>query len=277
MPPSAAELAERIRREAFLYRKSFRHLVTPKPPAAQTVFVGGVQRSGTNMLMQILDASLETDVFHENDERAFDNYMMRERPIIHSLIVGSRASVVVVKALTEAHNFKALLDEFAPAKGLWMIRRFEDAVNSTLKRWPGIRNMLDELVFDRDAAGWRGRGMTDETHRAVRALYRFKMNDASANALFWYYRNQLFFDQELDRDARVLAVEYERLVQAPRAEVNRIAAFTGIRSTTRMRDVPHTESVGRDAPPTIEAEVRALCEAMQERLASAAAKLAVRV
>lgn len=264
IPPS--EIAERLREEAFLKFKLLKQQLSPRQGEPMRVFVAGVHRSGTNMLMLILDASLETDVFHENDNRAFDDYIMREPEIIRSLIERSNAPVVVVKALHEAHRLTGFLDDFAPAKGLWMIRYFEDSVNSSLKRWPKTRNKLEILLEDRDGADWRGSGMTDETHRIVKEHYRPGMNNASASALFWYYRNQLFFDQELDRDPRVLAIEYEELVRAPDIAVERIASFIGIGASERMKRISHSESVRKNPPPDIAPHVKALCEAMQKRL-----------
>ena len=50
-----------------------------------TLLVAGVQRSGTNMVMDVLERSLETDVYHERDPRAFDNYEMRPLEVIRGL------------------------------------------------------------------------------------------------------------------------------------------------------------------------------------------------
>ena len=261
-----AEITERLRSEAFLKLKVLKQQLSPCKGEALRIFVAGVHRSGTNMLMDILDASFETSVFHENDSRAFDNYIMREPRVIRSLIEHSRASVVVVKALHEAHRMRALLEDFAPAKGLWMIRYFADSVNSNLKRFPGNRNDLDAIVNDRRAGDWRGLGMADETYRIVKQHYRREMNDASANALFWYYRNQLFFDQGFDSDPRVLAIEYEELVRAPEPVIDVIAPFIGICASERMKRVSHSESVRKNLPPDIAPDVKALCEAMQQRL-----------
>ena len=263
---TTSDLAERLRDRAFLRVKALRQQLRPRSGIPQSVFVSGVQRSGTNMLMDILEASYETDVFHETDVRAFDDYAMREETVIESLIAQSNAPVVVVKALLEAHRVTGLMEHFAPAKALWMIRSFEDSVNSTVKRWPGNRNDIDRIVDDRDAGDWRGLGMTLETQEIVRKHYNPQMNDASANALFWYYRNQLYFDQRLDTEPRVLPVNYEELVSHPDLFVDSIATFLGIKATDRMRRVSHTESVRKSPAPDIAPDVHELCEAMQRRL-----------
>jgi hypothetical protein len=217
------------------------------------------------MLMDIFEASYETDVFHERDHRAFEKFIMRPPAVIHSLVERSNATVVVVKALHEADRIQKLMAEFAPAKALWMVRYYGDSVNSHLKRWPGTRNLIEKVVSDRNSAGWRTAGMTDETYRLVCELYRRELTPASAHALFWYYRNQLFFDQGLDRETDVMVVEYEELVREQHY-LDRIASFMGITPTDRMRRIAHRESVRKDAFPDIAPDVKALCDAMQARL-----------
>ncbi len=249
-----------------LAKRSRRLLTRPRSQRPVVIFVAGVHRSGTNMVLDVLDASMRTDVFGESDSRAFDNYVMRDVAVIERLVARSRADTVVVKALHEAHKLRELMDRFAPAKAIWPVRRFHDVVNSIVRRWPDYANDIDEIAADRRAGGWRSRGMTDETYRILRRHYRTGMDAASANALFWYYRNQLFFDQGLAADGRVLPIAYEALVHEPEACLSSLAAFAGISPTARMRRIPHGRSVGKDAPPTLLPDVHALCSDMERNL-----------
>ena len=261
-----------IRRISLLKSKNLRQrLAVPAPFRAdkQTVFVTGVQRSGTNMVMDVLERSWQTEVFHESDRRAFDDYVMRPPAVIGGLIDASPARWVVVKALHEAHDFAGLLDRFAPAKGIWMFRGYDDMINSNMANWPGGRNQIEDIVADRDRAGWRGKGMRDQTHATIRALYHPAMNDAAALGLFWYYRNQLFFDQQLAADRRVRLVRYEALVGAPARQVDAVARFLGLKPTAAMRRLIFAGSVAKQPPPEIEPAVRRLCDAMLARLVAA--------
>lgn len=218
------------------------------------------------MMMEILERSWDTEVFNEADPRAYDEFMLRDEQIIRDLIARSAAPVTVVKALHEAHSLVHLMEAFAPAKAIWMYRSFDDVVNSGLNRWPGLRNRIDKLVEDRSLAEWRGAGMTDETYETVRKHYREGIDSASATGLFWFYRNQLFFDQGLDRDARALLVRYEDLVHDNGRYTRHLADFLGIELTPAMQRVAHVQSVRKHAPPPMQAEIRALCETMQQSL-----------
>jgi len=231
-----------------------------------TVFVGGIQRSGTNMLMEVLERSLDTQVFHETDNRAFDGFMMRDESVIRELVEKSSAPLVVVKALHESHELDNLMERFAPSKAFWMVRRYDDMVSSNMKNWPGGRNQLENVIKDKRSAAWRGLGMTEETHAILRDAYRPGMNDASAIALFWFYRNQLFFDQKFDTDDRVLPIQYEFFVSSPAIHVRRIAEFIGCRPSQRMETLIHSRSIGKPKPSGIDPHVRELCDSMQERM-----------
>lgn len=231
----------------------------------QTVFVSGVQRSGTNMLMDVLERSFETEVFHESDSRAFDEYEMRPPEIIQRLIEASPARHVVIKALCELQEVRTLLDRFAPARVLWIVRDFRDVVNSHLALWKGMPESVHRIAADRESAGWRGRGMSDETHGIVRSLAEPDLGNASACALFWYFRNVLFFEQGLEADPRACLLRYERLVTHPHESFARAFDHLGIRYTPRVSRRVFASSVRRKAPPEIDPRIVRLCEDLTAR------------
>jgi len=234
--------------------------------APLTVFVASVQLSGTNMLMDVLEQNLATDVYHERDRRAFDNYMMRGEDVIKGLIAKSDFPVAVVKALHESHALNNLMARFAPAKSVWMFRSCGDMVNSNLRNWPGGRNQIEDLVEDRLSAAWRGQGMTDKTHATVREHHHRDMSDASAIALFWNYRNQLFFDQKLDENDDCLLMSYEWFIANPQQGVECFCRFLGLTPDAGMWEKIFERSIGRSTFPDIEPPIAQLCAAMHRRL-----------
>ena len=230
-----------------------------------TVFVAGVQRSGTNMVMDVLERSYATNVYHESDERAYDHYEMRQRETLRSLARGSKAAVVVFKALCELQELRCLLNEFTPARGVWIVRNYEDVVNSHLVLWTGMPHSVGQIVQDRNAAGWRGCGMSDATHALVRKLYHPNITNASACALFWYFRNVLFFEQDLDQDERMCLVRYESLVTEPEVQFSRLFDFFGIEYAPRISAKVFASSVRKGPLPDIEPAIREVCEDLAER------------
>ncbi len=231
------------------------------------VFVAGMQRSGTNMIMDVLERSYEADVYHERDPRAFDNYEMRDRAVIHRLAERSAAPVFVIKALCELQELRSLMDEFAPAKVVWVMRNYEDVVNSMLVSFRNQAKQVQRIVANRDDKGWwLGRGMSDETYALLKELVHADINDASASALQWYFRNVLFFEQGLDADPRVMAVSYESLVTDPQLQFKRIFDFLNLRFTPQVASIIFASSIRRRNPPEIEPAIRRVCEEMSARI-----------
>ncbi len=263
-------------------RANLRGLLTTKwcvqllrrpPSAARRLLVAGVQRSGTNMVMDVLERSYRTAVFHERDPRAFDNYQLRAEPVIDALFERSRAELVVVKCLMESHKLAVLLERFAPTKALWVFRDYRDVVNSMVRSFRNQAKQVARIARDRDADGWLGAGMSDETHAVVRRFAATPLDDLSAAAVQWYFRNIRFFEQGLADDPRVLPVCYEDLVTDPGPQFARIFRFAGLALEPRVVKQVRASSIGRHAEPALRPDVEARCTELYQRLTATAAKV----
>ncbi len=264
----AEKLLSRGERKLTLLAKSVRQRVSSTPEARSFVFVAGMQRSGTNMVMDVLERSLDTDVYHETDPRAFDKYEMRDHSVIRALADNSRAPFFVIKALCELDLLPNLMREFSPARTLWIVRDVEDVVNSATRSFRNFPAQVGRIAQDRNTAQWRGRGMSDETHARVRELYHPDINEATAAAITWYFRNVLFFEHGFERHPAVRAVCYERLVSEPDNQFREIFGFLGIPYSSRISGIVSASSIRKNPPPPIEPAVKALCDGLAERFAS---------
>lgn len=236
--------------------------------ARRHVFVAGMQRSGTNMLMDLIERSMLTDVYHERDPRAFDNYMMRELPVIRRLVEQSRAPHFVIKCLCELDRLPALMSEFQPSKALWIVREYRDAVNSALVSFGRFGAQVARVANDQAEEDWFARGMSAQTRDVVRRLWHDDMNDASAAALIWYFRNVLFFELGLDRSPRVKLLSYEGLVTRP-AEVCKDAFdFLDLPFAPFITRKVFASSISKKAPPPVEPAVAQLCDELMARFAA---------
>jgi hypothetical protein len=255
----ARDLSLRIRHSLWRYAKALRQRVLTQP-VAQHVFVAGMQRSGTNLLMDVLDASLATQVFHETDPRAFDRYEMRDLAVIKQLAENCPASVFVIKALCELDRIKLLMDAFTPAKTLWVVRDWRDSVNSAIKSFGNFVPQWQRLAHG-DTNDWRGRGMSLPTRELLAALYHPDASEAEGAAIMWFYRNALFFEQQLAADPRVRVVFYEDLVRQPMDEVAAVYDFLGLPGfSAAIASRIHARSVKHRSPSDISPSVVALCD-----------------
>jgi hypothetical protein len=133
-----------LEKRAFLASKYLVHnfrALSQKAKEKTTVIIAGHQRSGSNMLMDVLERSYETDVYHERDSRAFENYQMRDIPSIRSLHNASQSPCFVIKALCELQELPELMAAFSPASTVWLIRDYRDVVNSAVRSFPGLREI----------------------------------------------------------------------------------------------------------------------------------------
>lgn len=247
------------RRTKTLYQRVFSR------PVVEYVLVAGVQRSGTNLLMDILDANADTRVFHETDPRAFERYEMRDLAVIRHLAQHCPAPVFVIKALCELDRIKHLMDTFRPAKTVWVVRDWRDSVSSAIKSFGNFVPQWNRLARG-DAGDWRGRGMSAATRELLAALYHPDASEAEGAAIMWFYRNALFFEQQLAADPRVRVVFYEDLVQHPEREVEAVYGFLGLQGfNQRVAGRIHARSVKHRSPPDIAPAVAALCDELLAR------------
>ena len=259
----ARSLPMRMRHAAWRHGKALFQRVLPRP-FAQHVFVAGMQRSGTNLLMDVLDASAVTRVFHETDPRAFERYEMRDPAVIVQLAAKCPAPVFVIKALCELDRIPLLMDTFQPAKTLWMVRDWRDSVNSAIKSFGNFVPQWQRLMTG-DANDWRGRGMTPATRAVLAELYRPDASEAEGAAIMWYYRNIIFFEQ-LAADPRARVVFYEALVQHPMREVAAVYDFLALPGfNSGIAGRIHSRSVRHCSPPDIAPAVVALCDDLLAR------------
>lgn len=259
-----SKAAQKLERWLLLARKGLAHRLRGGS-GQRFVFVAGAQRSGTNMLMELLERSTMTDVYHERDTRAFQDYVMREPAVIRGLAQRSKAPVFAIKSLCELDRLPMLLGEFQPSQLVWIVRDYRDMINSALVSFPSLPGSVEKIYHDRTAAGWRSQGMSDETFAHIRRLYRPGMDAASAVALFWYLRNVLFFENGFEQDARVALTFYEQLVSEPERELRNVFDFLQLEYSPFVSKHVFASSIRRRAAPALDPAVDALCAGLLER------------
>jgi len=266
-------ITRKLNRMALIGAKTAIHYLRPpfsKETGKSVIFVTGVQRSATNMMMGILERSFETDVLHEWYKRAYHAYEMRSYEHIHPLVSASKASVVVLKALCEMPDMRTMLDEFQPARSIWMFRDYNDVVNSHIKIWFDMPKIIGEIVQKQsNYSTWHGRGISEKTHEQIKDVFHPDISNASAVALFWYFRNAFFWDQGLDDDERVYLAKYENIVADPAGQLEKLFGFLGLPCNRRSIAIVRSNSVKKSEPSKVDPAIRGLCDSMTARLENA--------
>lgn len=243
-----------------------RHGVTPGQ--AVPVYLVGLQRSGTNMLVRGLERAPEFEVRNENDRRLFHRFQLRSDEVVAAAIRRSRHAYVLVKPLCASHRVDELLalPQVAPGRALWAWRDVDDRARSEVAKFGdanlrALRAIADGTIGDR----WQGGRLDDDTRELIRGLDPARMDPHTGAALFWYVRNELFFRLGLHRRPDVLLCSYDALVADPPAALRRLCDFLGFAYDPRL--VAHVAArAPRRSRLPIDPRVRSRCEELTDRL-----------
>ncbi len=234
------------------------------------VFIFGCQRSGTTMVQQtLLDRSWRVLIMEEHDRRLVgddpDETTWQEGSIVFRRIRALPFEVVAVKPLVESYRVAELLDTAGRSSAIWMLRHYLDVSQSNLRRF-GLGNAHRDLepFLTGDALNWRCRGATEETRERVVGLLRDGLEPLDAAALFWWTRNQLYFDQRLSEDERIQVLRYEQVCSHPEDVVRSLSSHIGVSlpvhsTVPRVRSRRGADSIGELSP-----KIEQLCAKMWE-------------
>ena len=264
-----------VRRASRAWRKWRWRRSHPVPlGTAVPVWLVGVQRSGTNMVVRGLEESAEVEVHNENDRRAFDRFRLRADETVRDIVLASRHRFVLFKPLCDSHRVDELLALDTPSSGkaIWAYRGVDGRVRSALAKF-GDTNLrvLTEIAAGRGADRWQAQRLSDESLELLRSFDWSGVSPASAAALFWYVRNSLFFDLGLDARDDVLLSSYDRLVADPEAGTRAVAAFLGLAWDPGMASHVEKRSGAEASPLDLDPRVRLLCRQLEDRLDAVAA------
>jgi len=249
--------------------KHARQRMRPARDAATVLFVVGAQRSGTTMLLDALDAHPDTRVHHESDRRAFDD-AWRLRPLSErrDLVERARCTYVVMKPLLDLQHLDRLLGVHPGARAVFVLRNPLDVALSSVEKWgDALRAAVSRVANEDPCSHWMAERLPRARREALREMAGNGLDTATAAALRWWLRNELFFDLALDtRQDEVLPVRYETLVQNPEAGMEAIFAFLGLPPAPRACRRIGPGRVGRGSDLELDVAVVDRCHALEARL-----------
>ncbi|MFT4974545.1 MAG: glycosyltransferase involved in cell wall biosynthesis [Myxococcota bacterium] len=234
----------------------------------QVSFVFGCQRSGTKMVMWVLDKSPATRIYHENHAAAFRDFQLRPDPVVRALVHTSPAPAQIFKPICDSQRADEILDHHPHSRGLWIYRDPGDVANSAVHKW-GDHQLEVVAAAARGEAGdwgWRTADLPESVQADLRRVYRDDLTPHEGALLFWYMRNAFFFALGLDRDPRMRLVCYEHLVQQPEAAFRPLFTHTGVPFERRFVEAVRDSSIGRRPAPPARPEIAALIEGLKQRL-----------
>ena len=263
-------------------RKARKHVAIRRLPRHQgdplIVFEVGCQRSGTTMLGEVINRSLDTWVYFEHDRRAFRDFRLRTAEV-DRLARWPGRPVAVLKSIVDSQWTDRFLDRHPRSKAIWIYRGYADVARSAIAKWGGHQRRLIDGVRRRQLAelGWRGERLADHVVATIDRLHRPDLSVQEGAALFWWMRNSIVWDRGLADDERVLVVRYEDLVTDPTRYFERVFRFLGV-SFDPAFVTDTTPSSARGQPlDHVHPDITSLCDTMQHRLDGAYERSLARV
>jgi hypothetical protein len=253
------------------FRKWWQLYRTPHPTKKKLpVFIHGCNRSGTNMICGAIGKSPHGWDYKESEfSLAFNAYYLRADWVIEKLIQLTPAPIVSFGSILDSQFACDLLDRFEGAKAIWIYRRYEDVANSCARMQWGyhLKNLVGWVARgELEKLGARGNHISDDTIQLFGKLMREDLSNEDIACLYWYMRNQLYYDLNLYRDPRVMIVQYEDAVLNKEEVFRRIFSFFGFAYDPHVVDDIFASSVGKHPQPIIDPEIRKICDALQTRL-----------
>lgn len=191
------------------------------------LFIFGCQRSGTTMLVDLLDCSPDVTTFGEGTNRALHSHRLRSPERITRLIRSGPAPVTAMKPICDSQLADVILDQHHGSRAVWIWRNPVDVARSAIAHWGS--HQLEVMASIRsgrfDDVGWRGERIPAQTLDAICDTPLRTVWDGAV--LMWFMRTSLYLSLGLDNDPRVLLIDYDALLGHPRAAVEQLFGHIG--------------------------------------------------
>jgi len=154
---------------------------------------------------------------------------------------------------------------------IWVFRYYPDVVNSSIKlNWGKhckeyVENINAGIYFPYSEP----LNLSDKNVQLVKNLYHQGISVETCIAIIWYLRNTIFFDLNLAKNHCVLLVCYEKLVNNPEEEMQRIILFLGLKKTKAIIKGIHKKFIKKEPEPNIDPDVKKVCDKMYKDLVNA--------
>jgi len=241
--------------------------------SARPVYVVGLQRSGTNMLLRGVDAAPEVEVRGEGDRRTMHRYRLRGEDAVVAAVGRSRSRVLLLKPLCDSQHVDRLLDSprLPGGRALWVYREPLARARSEVSKF-GTSSLraLQAVAAGDGGRTWQGERLSPASVELVRSFDpATSLSPLGAALVLWSVRNRLVAELGLDARDDVALLSYDALVADPAAEVTRLCEHVGLAPRPALWQ--HVEARATH-PPRVEAEPRAVALAEQVHAELAAAR-----
>jgi len=223
------------------------------------MFIMGYGRSGTSILLNILDHDSRIEALGENDHKIAKNYMLLYEKL-NPVTKNSKAQVLVMKPILNSFDAYRILEEYNNAKIIWMVRDYKDVIASAIKKFgPTVANYMKNYVLYNKGNNWISSGLPDDTLKILKNLEKTDFTIYDWMAIVWWSINRTILLNNLLLKNRFLLVYYENLVTNPKEALNQIYNFIGIPYKFKFEKYIYRSSIGKGINIHLNPATEAMC------------------
>ncbi len=181
------------------------------------------------------------------------------------------AKIIITKPLVELQNILSFFTFFPGSGAIWIYRNYKDVAFSNIAHF-GVKNGHNNLrpILSNEQNNWRSQNLPVEIREVVQKYFDEEMSSYDAAALFWYVRNALFFELNLDKRNDVTMCKYEDFVQKPKDNMRRIYNFFQINYPgDKVVDEVHARATGKGETLELSAPIAGLCKNLYQKMEQA--------
>ena len=178
------------------------------------------------------------------------------------------AEIIVTKPLVEIQNIRSFFHHYPNSRAIWIYRHYKDVTFSNITHF-GINNGYNNLqpILENDQDNWRSENLPSSLREVVLKHYTQNIEPYDAAALFWYVRNALFFELDLDKRNDVIMCKYEYFIQNPASDIKRIYKFLQVSYPgDKIVDEVHTRAVGKGKKIQLTSAIDDLCNNLYTKM-----------
>lgn len=266
------KLVRKARKIFYSNKKRIYQTIKSNKGQQRILFIVGCQRSGTTMMLHVFEGDLNTQCFAERSKLTSNDtargIRLNSLDLIKRDLSKIRAPFIVIKPLVESQNTPKLLDYLNNSQAVWMYRNYKDVALSNIKQF-GIQSGLSNLrpIINNETNNWRAEIVSEHVRETISRHFSEDMNLYDAAALFWFARNSLYFDLNLDEDPRVMLCRYEDFVVEPEKHMRAIYQQVGqVYPATGIASIVHSNSIKKGKDIEFSPQVEQIVQDLQNKL-----------
>lgn len=239
------------------------------------IFIFGCQRSGTNNLEKLFRADPRSAVFGQFSSLSIDagKTVLSPLPELTSNVAGR---IVVARFVLASHRSPEIINAVPGSRAVWMFLDYQPVVALMVRKWSGDFEAISRRVETDSAGRWELQSLRQSLNDRAEGLSEHPSGSRGRiwdlYALYWLARNQAYPDRGLEKDPRVILLNYMTLVMRPVETIESLLLTVDeVAPLLSLPIVSVPPSTRRDRQSRFSPRVAELCDAMHDRLRTAEA------